>query len=412
MNPTESLREIFAAPELAWLPDRLARRVRAGRSLERPLALGAVSPEQRRAIDDLLGRGSTGGGSLTLTPARLCGTLGISSLETLVRACRPEAFEEIAGREERQRAWSAVFEIARELAGSDAAWLAKLESEGLLKRLSADDPVSAEFLLRRAIAILKSLPADNLLLADLAAAATGDSHALDRGQALATLCLRAIRERHGIDGLRNAASRRRAWAAAGVLCDDLSAPVLALNLTASAGSPFEDILALHRREGLPVFLPLRHLAGISFSPLPPSMREVFVCENPNLLGRAAAELGPACAPLVCTNGQPASAAMLLLRRLREAGAALRVHADFDWAGLRIADQLIRETAALPWQMDAAIYESSPATVPLRGRSFHPVWAAALGAAMESRGLAVFEEQIGSCLIEELRVAAESVINPD
>lgn len=402
MKSTTHLREIFAAPALSWLPDRLVKRIRSGQALDRPLALGKVTLEQRRAIDDLLGRGSTGGDSVTLTPNRLCEALGISSLETLMQACRPEVYEEIARRDAHLRTWSDVFETGRELTSCDATWLAKLESEGLLKRLSADNPAAAEILLRSAIAVLKSLPADTQLLADLAATVTGDSHALDRGQPLATLCLRAIREHHGIDGLRNAASRRRAWAAAGVLCDDLSAPVLALNLTASAGSPFANILALHRRDGLPVFLPLRHLADISFSPLPPSMREIFICENPNLLGRAATELGSACAPLICTNGQPASAAMLLLRRLREAGAILRIHVDFDWAGLRIADQLVRETAALPWRMDAAIYQSSPATVALRGKSFHPAWAGDLAAAMEKRGLAVFEEQVAAPLIAELK----------
>src|SRR6202043_3828589 len=122
--------------------------------------------------------------------------------------------------------------------------------------------------------VLRS-PRQEILLANLAAEQAGDSHALDRGQPLATLCLRAFAALHGVDGQRGAEARRKAWSAAGVVIDDLSAPVLVFNLRAAIGSGLEQVLDLHRKQGEPVFLTYRQLRSAPpFEPLDPAMRTV------------------------------------------------------------------------------------------------------------------------------------------
>src|ERR1700740_1750654 len=63
----------------------------------------------------------------------------------------------------------------------------------------------------------------------------------------------------------------------------------------------------------------------SFMPLDPASCVVYICENPSVVSAAAREIGSPCQPLLCTNGQPASAARLLLSQLHQAGAELRYH---------------------------------------------------------------------------------------
>jgi uncharacterized protein (TIGR02679 family) len=188
--------------------------------------------------------------------------------------------------------------------------------------------------------------------------------------------------------------------------DDLSAPVLVFNLRATTGSALEQVLDLHRRQGEPVFLTYRLLQpGHPFEPLDPAMRTVFVCENPSVVSAAAREIGPACQPVICTNGQPASAARFLLSKLRQAGAQLYCHADFDWAGLRIVDQLVREYAAIPWRMTVEAYVSVDGSVPVDPQPMKTIWAPDLPDALSTRGTAVFEEQVVRSLLVDLRARA-------
>ena len=231
----------------------------------------------------------------------------------------------------------AIFDTARTRCDGYPAlldWENALAGDGTLKRLSHGDTVLAGNLLDSAFRVLGRDPREEVLLANFAAHCAGDSHALDRGQPLATLCLRVIAAAHGIDGQCSADARRKAWAAVGVIIDDLSAPVLTFNLRAALGSALEQVLGLHRQQGQPAFLTYRQLqSGASFEPLDPAMHVVFVCENPSVVSAAARELGPRCRPLVCTNGQPASAVRCsfhnqgsrrgtaLSRRLRLGGAA-------------------------------------------------------------------------------------------
>jgi uncharacterized protein (TIGR02679 family) len=163
------------------------------------------------------------------------------------------------------------------------------------------------------------------------------------------------------------------------------------------------LLDLHRQQGQPAFLTYRQLQGSNlFEPLNPAMRTVFVCENPSIVSAAAREIGAGCRPLVCTNGQPASTVHLLLSQLRRAGAQLRCHADFDWAGLRIVDHLVREHTAIPWRMSVEEYRGASGTVSLDPQPFTASWSPELPDAIRACGNAVFEEQIIRVLLDDLR----------
>jgi hypothetical protein len=81
---------------------------------------------------------------------------------------------------------------------------------------------------------------------------------------------------------------------------------------------------------------------------------------------------------------------------------LYCHADFDWAGLRIVNQLVREYAAIPWRMTVEAYVSVDGSVPVDPQSLNTIWAPDLPNALRTRGTAVFEEQVVRSLLDDLR----------
>lgn len=142
---------------------------------------------------------------------------------------------------------------------------------------------------------------------------------------------------------------------------------------------------------------------------------VYVCENPNVVSIAADRLGAGCAPLVCTDGMPAAAQRVLLNQLRDAGACLRYHGDFDWAGLRIAWQVLQGHGAEPWRFGCADYLAAVQSLPPMARDHvlgmdvaDAPWDDALVAAMRDMGCAVAEEAIMELLLDDLREKAGAV----
>ncbi|GAA0938748.1 hypothetical protein GCM10009576_048580 [Streptomyces rhizosphaericus] len=105
-----------------------------------------------------------------------------------------------------------------------------------------------------------------------------------------------------------------------------------------------------------------------------------VVGNPAVLQAAEAELGPACLPLICTEGIPSAACHRLAAAAREAGCALRRRADFYWTGLRNSSDALRRQSARPWRMTARAYQEALAegdTVPLKGSTAPSPWEPAL-----------------------------------
>ncbi len=133
-------------------------------------------------------------------------------------------------------------------------------------------------------------------------------------------------------------------------------------------------------------------------------RTVRICENPVVVALAADRLGPSCAPLVCTNGQPGAAAMTLLRALSTAGASLAHHGDFDWGGVRIGNVLHTRLPLTPWRFDARAYlyaAGALAPRPLEGRWATASWDPSLTEAMRRVGRRVEEEIVVEDLLADL-----------
>ncbi|MGC2032223.1 MAG: TIGR02679 family protein, partial [Steroidobacteraceae bacterium] len=262
-------------------------------------------------------------------------------------------------------------------------------------------------------------PGHGISRAQLAAEVLGDSHGLDNGRPVATIMLRAFAAETSIDAteaaeLQNAEeSVRERWARLGITVNELALPALCLNL------PCLDTDVVHRQ--LQQAIPLDRSPGLVLSPGEPAhislrsllrrpptwhvaQREVFVCENPNIVAIAADRLGPACAPLACTDGMPSAAQQTLLAQLAAGGAQLRYHGDFDWAGLVIGNFVMRAFGAKPWRFGTPDYLSATADHRIALRGNKPVvarWDDRLASAMSERRVAVHEEGVVETLLIDL-----------
>lgn len=408
------LQRLLGTPQLGWLLDRARRRMADGQPLDGTVTLTDADGSQRAAVARLLGRAPRPGRSLSVSLSAVDRTLRASGaspegLAAAVVALTGPVSDRHAQAAAVAAAWQRVQAEFDHPAVADraelAAWRARLEATGLLKRLSGGDPAVARRLAADTARVLSRLPADGLTLPVLSARTLGDAHALDEGSPLASLVLSAVR---ALASLPKAASgtegRRAAWAAVGVALDDLSSHVLVLGLPGSGTGTTGRVLAAARDGGEPCLLTLRQLTR-----QPPDLGldgcPVHVCENPAVLAAAADDLGPGCPPLVCTEGQPSAAARTLLGRLADRRCPITYHGDFDWGGARIAAGVLRLPRATPWRYDAASYLAaverglgSPLTT---GTPAPTPWDPALEAAMTEHAVRVEEEHLIEQLLADL-----------
>ena len=69
--------------------------------------------------------------------------------------------------------------------------------------------------------------------------------------------------------------------------------------------------------------------------------------NPSVVAAAAQRLESRAGPLICTAGQAASAAQLLLSSLQQMGCQVLYHGDFDPSGIVIANLMVKRFRARP-----------------------------------------------------------------
>jgi uncharacterized protein (TIGR02679 family) len=297
------------------------------------------------------------------------------------------------------------------------AWLAELAADGTLTRLvNTGEPGQV----RQAARVLEwveqrnELRAAPMQLAELSTTITGGTKALNHGTALATLVLRALAFRLGTDRPKTTDERRDLWDRSGVIVDDLASRVLVLNLPAD-GDGLGEWLTSAKAHGVPFYVTLHQLVTMPITVQPRQL--VRACENPGVLRRAAGQLGPRSAPLVCTEGQPSTAFHRLATAIARSGGRLSYHGDFDWPGIAIANGIITRHNARPWRFTATDYESAIKNnadyVGLAGTPQPTPWAPSLATAMTAHGRAVYEESVADNLIADLSgdAAAQNPLTP-
>jgi uncharacterized protein (TIGR02679 family) len=421
MNIDPRLHKLLGGEALAPLRQRLRRYFARMEPDAQPgmLRLGKLNAPEREALALLTGRPPRQAKSIQIDIASLDAAMrnaGVAdSLYDALAQLDGPIEHPASARAEAQARWSVIATTCRN-AGL-AAYLKAPAAFGLLKRLARQDHAVASRLIERAEAVLYRLPAMGLPRAQLAAETLGNAHALDDGQATATLVLAVWRQLQDEGEVEKTGSgdadddpdnargerTREIWARAGVLVNELARPALYLNLPVQSSGA-----GLWTPSGEPGYLSLRRLVRA-----PPvwrvAGRTVFICENPNLIAIAADRLGSRCAPFVCTEGMPAAAQRTLLLQLAQAGACLRYHGDFDWPGVRIANHVMRACAARPWRFEAGDYENAAARAPHTQRDLHGTciaasWDGALAPAMQRHGLAIAEEAVAESLLKDLQQA--------
>jgi uncharacterized protein (TIGR02679 family) len=273
-------------------------------------------------------------------------------------------------------------------------WVADVRASNLFSRDRGWD-----VLVPQAIAVLEGImrlgdsgcaPASRT---ELAARHANNAHALDDGQPLAALVLRALAMKSGLDGLpREPVGRRELWEANSVLSDGVSTTCLTVGLLDGSGSPLARRLAIAAAHGEPV-----HLTGRDLNSFQPSeITTVLVCENPRVLEAIADEFRGR-SSVVCAAGWPNSVVLRVLSLLGAAGVEMLYHGDFDWPGIHIANKMMVDVAGVrPWRMTAADYESAlprSGGLPLEGPFVEPTWDGELGAVMRRANVAVHEEAV-------------------
>lgn len=104
---------------------------------------------------------------------------------------------------------------------------------------------------------------------------------------------------------------------------------------------------------------------------------------------------------------PAAAQRVLLKQLSDTGAKLLYHGDFDWAGIHIANNVMKLCRCTPWRFGSEHYLQALETAPPKDRDLEETdiaasWDQALTKAMRSHGMAIAEEAVASLLVNDLR----------
>jgi uncharacterized protein (TIGR02679 family) len=410
----------YRAPEYARLLAAARRSLeRTGGDLSSAIAVKHPDDAERKAVIGLVGYRSEGSAQIGVRLADLDGAVREatgSGLIDLLERIGPPIKDRPADRRRLADGREAMVRSAEDSFLHDRdwyqAWLTEIAVDGTLTRLV--NAAEADRI-RQAARVLEEVErrTEPVQLAELAAATTGDTKALNHGTTLATLVLRALAIRTSVGKPVTTEQRRDLWDAHGVIVDDLASRVLVLNL-AARGDGLGEWLTDARARGVPFYVTLQQLIAMPVLPAVAAEPIVHVCENPAVLRRSAADLGPRSRPLICTEGQPSTAFHRLAGAITANGGRLRYHGDFDWPGIAIANSVIRRHNATPWRLSAADYREAVREdadhVKLSGRPQPTPWDPALADAMAAAARAVYEESVADPLIADLttslRFAAE------
>lgn len=388
--PPDWLATAALAPLWQRLADALERR---GLTPKGHVLVSGLDRNSRHAVGALLGR-SVITDRVRIDLAELDRMLrersGIGGLREVIEAVQGQPLtDRIALRSARIASREAPFKAARRWLAAHPKpalpwadeWLAGLRRTGYLSRHG-----NADRLVERALTILSDrfqsdATARPIAKVDLASRMCSDSHALDDDRPLAYLVLRGLATAFGVPPPTSAAERRDLWERVSVRADSVSSTCLTYGL----------------RNGLAHLTPWE----LARTPLRVTPGEiVLVCENPRVL-EAFAERRPE-SVVVCTLGEPNLVTLDVLRTLRDGGADLLYHGDFDWPGISIANRLVRTLGVHPWRMATADYREAVASLPdrldLTGTPIEPAWDPNLGRAMVELGTVVHEESVLDSLI--------------
>jgi uncharacterized protein (TIGR02679 family) len=437
-NPNDPLVLCLRRPECRPLLNRLQKKLELGEPLVGKIRLNQLAIDQRRRIGELTGSKSKNDSiSVDLDAFRqvIENTGRFQSLTQLIELAVGHPIENRrASRQAFSLQWQSVWDHSERLINnldSDAFDLPGIHTainemkRGWLSRVCQRDPDRAKILLIEAFRLLEHLPVEPTPLAIFAAKHTANAHSLDSNQPLSRLMIRLISAARSIESIERKRSsfRRNVWQSVGIVTDELSSSVLVLNLTSVGNSLVDQMLLSHANHGMPCRITFRHLRlhapefAHSDNTVDNTIRahrcatdaDVFVCENPSVIAAAADELGASCPPMVCVEGHPSLACVALLGKLRDSGFCLNYHGDFDWGGIRVANEIYRTVGFRSWRFSADDYKPvSSDHRPLVPPQSEALWDVELSKKIGKAGLVVEEESTILLLLEDLKQVSRRI----
>jgi uncharacterized protein (TIGR02679 family) len=188
-----------------------------------------------------------------------------------------------------------------------------------------------------------------------------------------------------------------------VVSDETSSTVLTVGLRPRAAGPLTEASARWADGATPLPIPLAAVQTEQWRVEPGT--QIWVCENPAIVAAAAHHA----ASVICLEGRPSLAAVLLLRSLIGGGAKVAYHGDFGTGGISIANEIIGGMGAAPWRFGLKDYEmarnrASTAGIDLRqlrGTVPDACWDPQLAPAVRAGGVEVEEELVLDLLLGDL-----------
>lgn len=343
-------------PGLAPLWEAVRRRLDSFGTRQRgTIARPQLDPGNDLTLRSLLGPRPTGRLDLGDLEAALV-DLRISQdlCGALTRLGYPPSEAAARRRAARSRSREARDALSRSVTSWEEPWVPEwadgMVRTGLIGDLDSQAVEALTVDVRRFLDQLGCIEVSGFSRTELAATLFGSAHALDDGTKRAAAMTQALRYREE-GGFQ--LKRRALWEAAGIMADSVSAPVLTWSLPVAGGTFLEEQIRSASAGGLPLHISLFALQKYRITV--PQDTQVLVVENPRLVEAAAERELPSC--VITSNGNPTAAVMTLLRQLRESGASIWSHGDFDRWGIAICCRMY-EDGATPWMMDASDYKAA------------------------------------------------------
>lgn len=195
-------------------------------------------------------------------------------------------------------------------------------------------------------------------LAVLAAKATGNPHALDRQATTGTLLSYVLCRRGGSVFPENARQWKELYEKNGIWVDELSSTVAAFGIHLTTSEGLHPAYEGYRLRREPCIISLANLAHVrnAFG----ESEKIYIVENEMVFSELAERLSDFPVTLLCTSGQPRTAAYKLMELLCEGSEAVSFWyaGDMDPEGLDIAQRIFLSFPGKVhiWRMSAEDYE--------------------------------------------------------
>lgn len=340
----------------------------------------SLSPEQTEELEGFLQTNYHGKSSASVSAKRMQKVLDSSrfagvELEDLINYFWKGQL--ITNKEKAEESAKEQQEFFRQLRqgmeGGASLWLKCIIEEKqppyrtLIQKYNADKEKLGS-LLRLVMKALNHLPAMTgtyEYLAVFAARITGNPHYFDEGSEGSTLLYYGVEyylKQTGKQSLRAERSglqqKQELLYAAGIIKDDISNYTIAYGIRAWDQGEKEHLgIRGFYEEKEPIQLSLYSISNLA--KVKANQNQIFVVENPSIL-IAMVSIMPDTFSVMCVNGQPNLASIVLLDKLADAGTQLYYAGDFDPEGLLIADRLKRRYSSNLhlWKMDEMIYQKA------------------------------------------------------